>query len=138
MFSLLQAIIKKKVRTTTMSNQATRGGLYALHGWTLTFETHNNGNWTNPLTGWGATADTLAKFKLTFDTLDQAVNYAKTQNLTYEVRGDNTKREATLEKRDKHQIYDHNFLGPDAVNYLKKHGAVEGGKLWAFEKPNYR
>ena len=90
--------------------------------------------WTYPLTGWAATGDAIAKLKLNFDTVEQAIQYAKSQNLNYEVCGDNSKREATLAKRNKVQIYDHNFLGPDMTNYLKKHGPVESTKVWEFEQ----
>ena len=51
--------------------------------WILKFETMNTG--INPLTGWETSKDTMSEIKLEFLTKDQAINYAKKNNIDYYV-----------------------------------------------------
>jgi NADH dehydrogenase (ubiquinone) Fe-S protein 4 len=49
--------------------------------WLLEFETLNTG--VNPLTGWETSRDTMSEVKLEFSTKEQAVNYARKNNIDY-------------------------------------------------------
>ena len=49
--------------------------------WLLEFDTLNNG--INPLTGWETSKDTMSEVKLEFLTREQAINYAKKNNIDY-------------------------------------------------------
>jgi hypothetical protein len=49
--------------------------------WLLEFDTLNTG--INPLMGWVSSKDTMSEVKLEFSTKEQAVNYAKKNNITY-------------------------------------------------------
>ena len=49
--------------------------------WLLEFDTLQTG--INPLTGWQTSRDTMSEVKLEFLTRDQAINYAKKNNLDY-------------------------------------------------------
>ena len=49
--------------------------------WLLEFDTLNTG--VNPLTGWVTSNDTMSEVKLEFSTREQAINYAKKNNINY-------------------------------------------------------
>ena len=49
--------------------------------WILEFDTLNTG--INPLMGWETSKDTLSEVKLEFQTKDQAIKYAKKNNVDY-------------------------------------------------------
>ena len=49
--------------------------------WLLEFDTLNTG--INPLMGWESSKDTMSEVKLEFSTKEQAVNYAKKNNIEY-------------------------------------------------------
>ena len=49
--------------------------------WLLEFDTLNTG--INPLMGWESSKDTMSEVKLEFSTKDQAINYAKKNNIDY-------------------------------------------------------
>ena len=49
--------------------------------WLLEFDTLNTG--VNPLTGWITSKDTMSQVKLEFSTKEQAINYAKKNNINY-------------------------------------------------------
>ena len=49
--------------------------------WLLEFDTLNTG--VNPLMGWESSIDTMSEVKLEFSTMEQAVNYAKKNNIEY-------------------------------------------------------
>ena len=51
--------------------------------WLLEFDTLNTG--VNQLMGWESSKDTMSEVKLEFDTKDDAINYAKKNNLDYYV-----------------------------------------------------
>jgi hypothetical protein len=92
-------------------------------------------DWVDPLTGWASGSDPMGREGVNFDTMEQAIAYAKAQNMNFEIRGDTSKNEATLEKRDKIQVYDHNFLGPAEMHHLKKYGGSKSTIIWDFEAP---
>ena len=49
--------------------------------WILEFDTLNTG--INPLMGWETSKDTMSEVKLEFSTKDQAINYARRNNIDY-------------------------------------------------------
>ena len=49
--------------------------------WLLEFDTLDTG--VNPLMGWASSKDTMSEVKLEFSTKEQAINYAKKNNLDY-------------------------------------------------------
>ena len=49
--------------------------------WLLEFDTLNTG--INPLTGWETSNDTMSEVKLEFLTKEQAINYAKKNDIDY-------------------------------------------------------
>jgi len=49
--------------------------------WLLEFDTLNTG--INPLMGWETSRDTMSEVKLEFSTKEQAINYAKKNNINY-------------------------------------------------------
>jgi len=49
--------------------------------WILEFDTLNTG--INPLMGWETSKDTMSEVKLEFSTKDQAINYARSNNIDY-------------------------------------------------------
>ena len=49
--------------------------------WFLEFDTLNTG--INPLMGWESSKDTMSEVKLEFLTKEQAINYAKKNNIDY-------------------------------------------------------
>ena len=49
--------------------------------WLLKFDTLNTG--INPLMGWETSKDTMSEVKLEFSTKDEALNYAKRNNIDY-------------------------------------------------------
>ena len=49
--------------------------------WILEFDTLNTG--INPLMGWETSKDTMSEVKLKFSTKDQAINYARKNNIDY-------------------------------------------------------
>ena len=51
--------------------------------WSLEFDTLNTG--VNPLMGWVTSKDTMSEVKLEFSTKEQAINYAKKNNINYHI-----------------------------------------------------
>ena len=49
--------------------------------WLLEFDTLNTG--IDPLMGWVSSKDTMSEVKLEFSTKEQAINYAKKNNIDY-------------------------------------------------------
>ena len=49
--------------------------------WILTFDTLDTG--INPLMGWESSKDTMSEVKLEFSTKEEALNYAKKNNIDY-------------------------------------------------------
>ena len=49
--------------------------------WLLKFDTLDNS--IDPLMGWESSKDTMSEIKLEFSTKDQAINYAKKNNLDF-------------------------------------------------------
>ena len=51
--------------------------------WLLEFDTLNTG--INPLMGWESSKDTMSEVKLEFSSREQAINFAKKNNINYYV-----------------------------------------------------
>ncbi len=51
--------------------------------WILQFETLNTS--TDPLMGWESSRDTMSEVKLEFTTKEQAIEYAKKNNIEYSI-----------------------------------------------------
>ena len=51
--------------------------------WLLVYEVLNNG--INPLMGWETSKETMSEVKLEFSSKNQAINYAKNNNIDYYV-----------------------------------------------------
>ena len=60
-----------------------QSGMRNTKNWLLEFDTLNPG--INPLMGWVSSKDTMSEVKLKFSTKDQAINYAKKNNIDYYV-----------------------------------------------------
>ena len=60
-----------------------QSGMRNTKNWLLEFDTLNTG--INPLMGWETSKDTMSEVKLEFMTKEQAINYAKKNNIDYYV-----------------------------------------------------
>ena len=58
-----------------------QSGMRNTKNWLLEFDTLNTG--INPLMGWETSKDTMSEVKLEFSTKEQAINYAKKNNIDY-------------------------------------------------------
>ena len=72
-----KAIIYKPTKTAMQS------GKRSTKKWLLEFDTLNLG--VNQLMGWISSIDTMSEVKLKFSTKDEAINYAKKNNIDYNV-----------------------------------------------------
>ena len=70
-----------KAKIYVPTKTAMQSGNGSIKKWILEFETKNNT--VNPLMGWEASSDTMSQIKLEFNSKDEAVNYAKKNNLNY-------------------------------------------------------
>ncbi|MBA1337275.1 MAG: NADH dehydrogenase (ubiquinone) Fe-S protein 4 [Pelagibacterales bacterium] len=71
----------KKAKIYKPTKSAMQSGKGKTKVWLIEFETKNTG--INPLMGWESSNDTMSEVKLEFTTKDQAINYAKTNNIEY-------------------------------------------------------
>ena len=90
-----KAKIYKPTRTVMQS------GMRNTKNWLLEFDTINTG--INPLMGWETSKDTMSEVKLEFSTKEQAINYAKKNNVDYYIV--ESKRRKIIKKS-----YTDNFL----------------------------
>ena len=58
-----------------------QSGRRNIKNWLLEFDTLDNG--INPMMGWETSKDTMSEVKLEFSTKEQAVNYARKNNVDY-------------------------------------------------------
>ena len=73
----------KKVKIFKPSKTAMQSGKRASKKWLLEFDTLDTQ--INPLMGWESSVDTMSEVKLEFSSKDEAINYAKKNNLDYYV-----------------------------------------------------
>ena len=71
----------KKAKIYKPARTAMQSGKRNTKNWLLEFDTLNTG--INPLMGWETSKDTMSEVKLQFSTKEQAVNYAKKNNIIY-------------------------------------------------------
>ena len=58
-----------------------QSGMKNTKNWLIEFDTINTS--INPLMGWETSKDTMSEIKLEFSTKEQAINYAKKNNVDY-------------------------------------------------------
>jgi len=73
----------KKAKIYKPTKTAMQSGKRNSKNWLLTFDTLNTG--VNPLMGWETSKDTMSEVKLEFPSKEQAINYAKKNNIDYYV-----------------------------------------------------
>ena len=71
----------KKAKIYKPARTAMQSGMRNTKNWLLEFDTLNTG--INPLMGWETSKDTMSEVKLQFSTKEQAINYAKKNNIIY-------------------------------------------------------
>ena len=71
----------KKAKIYKPTKTAMQSGNKNTKNWVLQFDTLNNG--INPLTGWETSKDTMSEVILKFSSKEQAINYAKKNNIDY-------------------------------------------------------
>ena len=71
----------KKAKIYKPAKTAMQSGERNTKKWLLEFDTLNTG--INPLMGWESSRDTMSEVKLEFITKEQAINYAKKNNIDY-------------------------------------------------------
>ena len=75
----MQARIYKPAKSAMQSGKAK-----SAH-WVLEFETDRKARNPDPLMGWTSSSDTRSQVKLKFDTREEAIAYAKRENLVFSV-----------------------------------------------------
>ena len=73
----------KKAKIYKPTKTAMQSGKRSTKKWLLEFDTLNLG--VNQLMGWISSIDTMSEVKLKFSTKDEAINYAKKNNIDYKV-----------------------------------------------------
>ena len=73
----------KKAKIYKPTKTAMQSGKRNTKNWFLEFDTLNTG--IDPLMGWETSKDTMSEVKLQFSTKEQAINYAKKNNINYYV-----------------------------------------------------
>ena len=71
----------KKAKIYKPTRTAMQSGKRNEKNWLLEFDTLNTG--ISPLMGWESSKDTMSEVKLKFSTKEQAINYAKKNNIDY-------------------------------------------------------
>ena len=71
----------KKAKIYKPTKTAMQSGMKNTQNWLLKFDTKNTG--VDPLMGWENSKDTMSEIKLKFSTKEQAINYAKKNNIEY-------------------------------------------------------
>ena len=73
----------KKARIYKPAKTAMQSAKRNTKNWLLEFDTLDTG--VNPLMGWETSQDTMSEVKLEFSNKEQAINYAKKNNIDYYV-----------------------------------------------------
>ena len=73
----------RKAKIYKPTKTAMQSGTRNTKNWLLEFDTLNTG--INPLMGWETSKDTMSEVKLEFSTREQAINYAKKNDIDYYV-----------------------------------------------------
>ena len=80
----------EKAKIYKPSKTAMQSGTRNTKKWLLEFDTKNKG--INPLMGWETSEDTMSEIKLEFDTKEQAINFARKNNIDYYVLEDQKRK----------------------------------------------
>ena len=80
----------KKAIIYKPSKSAMQSGNKKYDKWTIEFITEKSG--INPLMGWESSTDTYSEVKLQFKSKDLAIEYAKKNNIIYEIIEPNIKK----------------------------------------------
>jgi hypothetical protein len=119
---------KQQARTAVirkMKKNAMSSGTGKTRGWI--WHCKNEGEWTNPLTGWSSSADPMVTVKLNFDTKEEAIEFSKKKGMNYEVQ----EPPERLRSRGTN-YYAHNFLPAELETKLR----IEGKTTKHFANPN--
>tara|TARA_B100001013_G_scaffold32730_1_gene17738 strand:+ start:187 stop:474 length:288 start_codon:yes stop_codon:yes gene_type:complete len=73
----------RKAKLYKPTKTAMQSGVRNTKNWVLEFDTLDTG--INPLMGWETSQDTMSEVKLEFSNKEQAINYAKKNNINYSV-----------------------------------------------------
>ena len=73
----------KRAKIYKPTKSAMQSGIRNTKHWILEFDTLNTG--INPLMGWESSRDTMSEVSLKFSTKQQAIIYAKKNNIDYSV-----------------------------------------------------
>ena len=73
----------KKAKIYKPTKTAMQSGKRNSKNWLLEFETLDNN--ISPLMGWESSRDTMSEIKLKFSTKEKAINYAKKNNIIYDL-----------------------------------------------------
>ena len=73
--------IMKKAKIYMPTKTAMQSGNRNTKKWIIKFDSSDTG--INPLMGWETSKDTMSEVKLEFNSKDQAINYAKKNNIDY-------------------------------------------------------
>ena len=73
----------KKAKIYKPTKTAMQSGMRNTKNWLLEFDTLDTG--IDPLMGWETSKDTMSEVKLEFPSKEQAINYAKNNNIDYYV-----------------------------------------------------
>ena len=71
----------KRAKIFKPAKTAMQSGKRNTKNWVLKFDTLNTG--INPLMGWETSKDTMSEVKLEFQTKEQAITYAKKNNINF-------------------------------------------------------
>ena len=80
----------KKAKIYKPSKTAMQSGLKKFDKWIIEYITDNPG--INPLMGWESSTDTYGELKLEFSTKELAIEYAKKNNIDFEVIEPNNRK----------------------------------------------
>ena len=73
----------KKAKIYKPSKTAMQSGIKKFDKWVIEFITEDPG--TNPLMGWESSSDTYSELNLEFKSKDLAIDYAKKNNIDFEI-----------------------------------------------------
>ena len=80
----------KKARIYIPSKSAMQSGIGKSKKWILEFETKDPT--LSPLMGWESTEDTMGEVKLEFTSKEKAIDYAKKNNISFQIVNYNKKK----------------------------------------------
>ena len=80
----------KKAKIYKPSKTAMQSGLKKFDKWIIEFITDDPGR--NPLMGWESSSDTYSELNLEFKSKDSAIEYAKKNNIDFEVMEDQKRK----------------------------------------------